>query len=391
MKIALIGFGNAGGKVADVLFESQSNSERSLCRSVLAVNSARTDLAKIDSIPRENQILIGQTDERVKGHGVGSDPDLGARIARQDLHELERALGEVPIYDIDAFLVTAGLGGGTGSGGAPVLSAKLRETYEEPVYGLGILPSEDEGGRASFNSARSFRSFVEATDNLLVFDNDAWRGSQDSVGAGYERTNREIAKRIETLLSAGDLDGSEVSENAMDASDVRRTLATGGISTIAYAETGVEPSTRESQGFLGRFRSNGAGEDADSAKKISGLIRQAVQSRLTCPANVQSAERSLIVVSGPPREFSRKGLESARRWVEQETDSIEVLAGDNPHPSAETVSATVILSNVTDVPRVKQLQRQAVNAQENVDAQRETRDTEIQNLITDDGGNLDPI
>ncbi|GAB3681875.1 tubulin/FtsZ family protein [Salinarchaeum chitinilyticum] len=390
MKIALIGFGNAGGKIADELFEHQLDSDRDLCRAVLAVNTAQTDLAKLDTIPEADRILIGQTDGRAKGHGVGADPDLGADVTERDLHEIESALAEVPIYDVDAFLVIAGLGGGTGSGGAPVLCEKLGDTYEEPVYGLGVLPSSDEGGRATYNAARAFPSFVQATDNLIVFDNDAWRGHDDSVGGGYDRTNREIAKRIETLLSAGNV-GEEISENAMDASDVRRTLGTGGISSIAYAETGIDRSTYESRGLLNRFRSNGTQEDTDSAKKISGLVRQAVQSRLTLPATIESAERSLIVVAGPPQEFSRKGLESARRWVEDRTDSIEVLAGDSPTPSADQLSVAVIVSNVTDVERIDRLQSQALDAQENVEAQRESRDREIEELITDDNDEISPV
>lgn len=391
MKIALIGFGNAGGKVADELFQYQHDAERELCRSVLAINSARTDLAKLDAIPEENRILIGQTDGKVKGHGVGADPDLGAKVAEQDLHELENALADVPIYDVDAFLVAAGLGGGTGSGGAPVLCEQLRETYEEPVYGLGVLPSKEEGGRASYNAARSFPSFVEAADNVIVFDNDSWRSHEDSVGAGYERTNLEIAKRIETLLSAGNV-GQEVSENAMDASDIRRTLETGGVSTIAYAETGIDRSTRENRGLIDRFRGDDSeDENSNKAKKISGLVRQAVQSRLTVPADVSSAERSLIVVSGPSEEFSRKGLESARRWLEQRTGSIEVLAGDSPAPSSDKVAAAVILSNVTKVDRVEALQDQAVDAQQNIEEQKESREEEIQELITDDGGDISPV
>jgi cell division GTPase FtsZ len=390
MKIALIGFGNAGGKIADEIFRHQLDADRDLTRAVLAINTARTDLAKLDDIPDEDRILIGQTDGKVKGHGVGADPDLGAKVTEKDLHEIENALAEVPIYDVDAFLVIAGLGGGTGSGGAPVLAETLGETYEEPVYGLGVLPSSEEGGRASYNAARSFPSFVEATDKLMVFDNDAWRGHADSVGGGYERTNTEIAKRITALLVAGNV-GEEISENAMDASDVRRTLATGGISTIAYAETGIDRSTYESRSFLNRFRKNGTEEDSDDAKKISGLVRQAVQSRLTLPADVASAERSLIVVSGPPQEFSRKGLESARRWVEDRTDSIEVLAGDSPSPSADKVSAVVILSNVTQTQRIDSLQSQALDARSNIQDQEQSREDDIEALITDDNDELRPI
>ena len=391
MKVALIGFGNAGGKVADELFRYQIETGRSLFRYVLAINAARSDLAKLDRIAEDDQILIGQTDERVKGHGVGSDPELGAEVTRRDRHEVERALDDVPVYEIDAFLVTAGLGGGTGSGGAPVLAESLKEMYDEPVYGLGILPSTDEGGRASFNAARSLQSFVDATDNLLLFDNDAWRGYQDSVGAGYQRTNRELATRIGALLAAGNIDGGEVSENVMDASDIRRTLETGGVSTIAYAEERLERETEDAHGILSKFRGNGKNLNVDTSKKVSGAVRKAVQSRLTCPASIESAERSLIVVSGPPGELSRKGLESARRWLEQQTNSIEVLAGDDPRKNADKLSAVVLLSNVTDVPRVDDLQDQARDAANNIESQEQTREQEIEDLIRDDEGTLDPI
>jgi cell division GTPase FtsZ len=386
MKIALIGFGNAGSKITDKILQFEFDTGRSLTSTALAVNSARVDLQRIQYVPEENRVLIGQTDHRSKGHGAGGDPDLGAEITEQDAHEIERALDRVPVYEIDAFLVVAGLGGGTGSGGAPVLAERLRATYNEPVYGLGILPSTEEGGRPSLNAARSLRSFANATENLMLFDNDAWRQSGDTVEAGYEATNNEIAKRV-----AGEIDGSQVSENAMDSSDVRRTLATGGLSVIGYAE--AERSSAERRGLLDRFRrSTPADADGtDPATKVSSLIQRSVQSRLTCPANVSSTERALIVVSGRPELLSRKGLESGRRWLESTAESNEVLAGDDPRTSLDGVSVTVLLSNVTDVPRVKQLQRQAVEAKERIDAAESTREREIQDHVIDDDEKIDPL
>ena len=393
MKLAVIGFGNAGGKIADRIVKYEAKTGRSLCRFSAVVNTASIDLEKITHIPRKNRVLIGQTDERSKGHGAGADPELGAELTRQDKSELARFLDAVPLHDIDAFLVVGGLGGGTGSGGGPVLAEILRERYDEPVYGLGILPSRDEGGRASLNAARSAQSYTAQTDGLMVFDNNAWKEGTDSVEDGYERTNREIVKRVVTLLSAGEYDGSTVSENAMDSSDINRTLAVGGVSTIAYAEAELDDATRRQQGLLSRVRSGGSSKNtnANSATKVHSLVRRAVQSRLTCPAEVDSAERGLIVVSGPPSELSQKGLVRARQWLEGEIDSVEVLAGDDPRKSADTVSATVLLSNVTDVPRIDHLQEQAVDAQSNIEQQATGRDEEITNLITDADNKLDPL
>lgn len=388
MKLALIGFGNCGAKVVDRLVEKDASVGGSLCRSVLAVNTAKTDLKKPELIPEDRRMLIGQANPRVKGHGVGADPDLGAAVAEEDLYEVVRGVDDVPIHDIDAFLIVAGLGGGTGSGGGPIFAEELRRTYDEPVYGLGILPSTDEGGRAAYNAARALPTWVKATDNLLVFDNNVWRASSDSIEGGYKRTNEELTNRIYGLLAAGSTDGKMISENAMDASDIRRTLETDGVSTIAHASTPIDPNTRANRGFINRLRSNGT-ESVDSAKKVSGLVRRAVQSRLTLPAAVESAERSLIVISGPPEECSRKGLDTARRWVEEQTGSVEVLAGDKPMPDADHLRATVLLSNVTDVPRIKELQTTATEAKENIAEQADTREEDIASLTT--AAELEPV
>jgi len=390
MNIAVIGFGNAGGKIADALLDFESETDRTLSRFVLAVNSAEIDLAKLDRVPPDQRLLIGQTDERVKGRGVGANPDLGAEITDRDSGEIERALDGVPFHNVDAFLVVAGLGGGTGSGGAPTISQRIRDMYAEPVYGLGALPSHDEGGRPSLNAARSLQTFADSVDNLLLFDNEVWQQAGDSLGSGYDRANEELAKRVVTLLSPGEVDGSIVSETAMDSSDIKRTLSTGGVSTIAYADAPLEPGNQQ-QGLIDRFRTNGEHADTDYATKVYSLVRKAVRSRLTCQAVESSAERSLIVVSGPPEELSRKGLERARQWLEEETDSAEILAGDDPREDADRVSAAVLLSNVTEVPRLDALQEQAVEAKSNIEAQERARSSEISELITDDRNELDPV
>jgi cell division GTPase FtsZ len=394
MKLAVVGIGNAGGKITDRLLEYESAADRALCRFTAAVNTAKVDLEKIERVPAEYRVLIGQTHAQSKGHGAGADPDIGAEIAREDELELGRVLDQVPLHDVDAFLTVAGLGGGTGSGAGPVLASMLAERYAEPVYALGVLPSEDEGGRASLNAARSIRSYAESTEGLVLFDNDAWREGTDAVETGYERTNLEIAKRVGTLLSAGARDGSAVAENAMDASDINRTLSVGGVSTVAYAESDLKPETTRQQGLLGRFRSpdpDQTADGADSATKVHGLVRRAVRSRLTCPANVDSAERALIVVSGPPSEFSQKGLDRARRWLESATESVEVLAGDDPRHDHDRLTATVLLSNVTDVPRVDRLQSQAVDAKKNIETQAADRESDISDLVQDENDELDPV
>ncbi len=389
MKLATIGIGNAGSKIIDAMLDFEERTDRNLCRHVLVINTARTDLAKPDHVPENRRVLIGDTHQKAKGHGVGGDIDVGAEVAQTDLDEIRRAFDDVEIHDVDAILVAAGLGGGTGSGAGPVVIDELQTMYDEPVYGLGVLPGKYEGGRPALNAGRSLQSFVNKVDNFIAFDNDAWRARGQTIEQGYDEMNRELATRIVTLLAAGEHDEATVAENAMDSSDIMRTLDTGGISSIGYASTGVD---RTDEGLIARFREDHEIEDgASDAAKIKGLVRRAVNSRLTIPCGVSSAERVLFVISGPPSAFSRKGLESARYWLEDEADTVEVLAGDDPRVGASSLSAVVLLSNVTETPRVDEIQEKAVDSQERIAAQEAVREEEINELITDENDELDPV
>ncbi|MEF8821482.1 MAG: tubulin/FtsZ family protein [Halovenus sp.] len=389
MKLATIGVGNAGTKILDRMLEFEQETNRNLCRHALAINTARTDPAKPDFIPEDRRVLIGDTHQEAKGHGVGGDVDVGADVAKTDIEEIRRAFDDVEIHDVDALFVSAGLGGGTGSGAGPVVISELQKMYDEPVYGLGVLPGEYEGGRPALNAARSLQSFVNGVDNFMAFDNDAWRARDQTIEEGYDEMNEELAKRIVTLLAAGEQDETDVAENAMDSSDIMRTLDTGGVSSIGYASSAVDSQ----KGLLTRFKGNGEefDDEASDAAKIKGLVRRAVNSRLTIPGEVSSTDRALIVLSGPPETFARKGLESARQWIEQEADTVEVLAGDDPRHNADHLAAVVLLSNVTKTPRIDEIQDQAVDAQNKIQAQEAVRDEEISELITDENDELDPV
>src|SRR6056297_2220119 len=160
--------------------EYEKNSRAEFIVDAIAVNSAKADLLGLERIPLDKRVLIGQS--RVKGHGAGADNELGAELAQEDIEEVRGAIDEVPVHEIDAFLVVAGLGGGTGSGGAPVIARELGQLYAEPVYGLGALPGQDEGGIYTLNAARSIQTFVRETANLVLVDNDGWRNQGESVG-----------------------------------------------------------------------------------------------------------------------------------------------------------------------------------------------------------------
>ena len=362
MKLALVGVGAVGSRMVDRILEVEADTARAFTRgNALVCDIARTPADGFDAVPEEQRVLLGDTHERVTADGVEGDLELAADVAETDLPEFRRALDSLAIHESDGVLLVADLGSATGSGAGSVLVDELQGLYDEPLYVLGALPSDDDGGTAALNAARALRSVVPTADSTLAFDRETWPGDPERDD---DPEIRALATRVATLFAAGELDSSVVAENAMDSSDLIRTLEPGGVSSIGYASTDVEPDERGLFGRLVAWFSRSTDDDeATDAAKVKSLVQRAANTRLTIPCEVSSAERALVVLSGPPSELSRRGFESARQWLEQEADTVEILAGDDPRPRSSTLEAVVIFSNVTDVPRIDALQRRALDVQ----------------------------
>lgn len=361
MKLALVGVGGAGGRLVEHLRRVETETDRVFSSdNVLAFDTAKSAFEQYTHIPLDRHVLIGDTHPAIQGQGLDGDVDLGVRVAQEDMDEIHREFDKLNIPVVDAIVVAAGLGGGTGGGIGPVLLENIVSVTEKPVYAVGVLPDGGESDQVAVNAARSLPSFVERADNFLTFDNDAWHtsNSEQSLEESYETLNDKLAMRLATLLGTGELESSPIAESMVDSSDLQKALATGGVSSIGYSAIELETG-----GLLDRLFGlfgNGTSTDVETdAMRIKNLIQSAATSELSLPCSIASADRVLVVLSGPPEACSRKGFEGARHWLEQEADTVELFAGDEPHPGAKSVSATVLLSNATDVPRIEQLQERA--------------------------------
>jgi len=388
MKLALFGVGNAGTRLLDQLILAEDTTGRNFTDGhVLAFNTAPAAFEAATAIPEDRQVLIGDTHPEVTHElvsfdpdddttaepdtptdadsaGVDGDPNLGATVASDELPEIRRSLDLVDDTEVDAAVVIAGLGGGTGAGASSVLLEELQSVYEIPIYVLGVLPAASESDRRALTAARAVRTLVPLADAVLPVDNEAWRRNIDPLDDQYETINEDIATRFVSLFAAGEADPASVSEMRIDPADVRRTLGVGGLATIGYATVDLDT---ENRGFLYRLkRLLGLVDEEPSgptdAATIKQLVGRALGSKLTLPCEITSADRVLLILSGPPSAISRKGFETGRYLLEDETGTVEVLAGDEPVPDADTITATVLLSNVTDVPRLSTIQQRAVDA-----------------------------
>ena len=358
MKLAFVGAGTAGERVIDRIIGQAASEGRGFCDGDVLVFDTERRENESANIPEEKRFLIGDMHPSVRGEGVDGDVDLGVEAAREDLNEIRRAFDKVQLYDVEAIMVVAGLGGGTGGGLGAALVAELEATYDKPIYTLGILPAEDEGKLPALNASRSLLSLVPRAENVVLFDNDAW---SEAFGDDYETLNEELAIRIVSLFAAGELETGQVAENLMDPTDLRRTLETGGVSSIGYATDELDTGVRGLISLLFFWRDDEEAHPSD-AVRIKDLVEEATDSLLTLPCDISSAERGLFVLSGPSEHLSRKGFESARYWLEQQTNTAEIIAGDEPHEDAPELRATVLFSNVTEVPRIDAMQRQGVAA-----------------------------
>ena len=381
MRVFFIGFGQAGGKIVDMFIEQDKKLGTDSFRGI-AVNTARTDLMGLKNVEMKDRILIGQT--MLKGHGVGTDNVTGARVTADEIDSIISAIDTRGTHDVDAFVIVAGLGGGTGSGGSPVLARHLKRIYREPVYELGIIPAPEEGRLYSYNAARSLTTLVNECDNTFIFDNSAWKNEGESVKSAFQRLNNEVVRRFGVLFRAGEVTKMGVGEMVVDSSEIINTLRGGGITSVGYAISEVmSKQTKKKRGMLrglkdkfGRKRE--ANEEVllgeDKTAKIVSLVRRAMLGRLTLPCDYSTAERALVLLAGPPNEMDRKGVEKAKSWVEENIAGVEVRGGDYP-VNSEYVAAVVMLATVGNAPRIKELLDIAKETKEDVIKSKEKKST----------------
>ncbi len=194
------------------------------------------------------------------------------------------------------------------------------------------------------------------------------------------------------LFGAGEVeDAEEVGESVVDASEVINTLECGGLSSVAYASSELDDEIAN-PGILKRLRGGVEVDKGKATNRIRNLVKKAVRGRLTVPVEVDDTERALVVLSGPNEHLTRRGMEHGRTLTEEKTESMEVRGGDYPRPDSDNVSAAILMSGLYDIPRVRELQRLAVEASDKIQKAREERSERFDELLqNEDVDELDDL
>lgn len=254
-QISVVGCGGGGCNTVDRIAEEGIHGAE-----LVAVNTDAQDL-KYSSA--DTKLLIGK--ETCNGRGAGSVPKRGEESAREDIEQIEEI-----VQDQDMVFITAGMGGGTGTGAAPVVA----EVASEHALTISVVttPFTAEGKARLDNAEGGLRRLQDHSDTVIVVPNDRLLDFapnlplQKAFKLADEVLMRSV-KGITELITKPSLVN-------LDFADIRTVMEGGGVAMIGLGE-------------------------ADSADKAESSVTEALESPLL-DVNISNASNVLVNVNGGP-------------------------------------------------------------------------------------------
>ncbi|MDD4566769.1 cell division protein FtsZ [Methanoculleus chikugoensis] len=368
MRVLAIGLGGAGSRIVDQLYDHDQRS-RVYCMSAVAIDIDPNSLLQLRHLPNPARIFFPRVD--ILDHAHVTDVI--------DIEEVMTRLQSMDTMEIDAILLCCGLGGSV-IDIAPLIIAEIRKSYVEPIFALAVLPCLEEGKRVSAKAADDLDALQGLVDAVILFDNETWsqKIKAAAAAAGTENTsvmdqlrqiptgsdprthynmlNERIARQIGLLLRAGEFNesGLDVAEVVLDAGEVLNTLKGNGFVAVGYA------TERLPTGWLNIFHRRQSLKDfiqgsQEKAARIISLAKKAVYEDVSVPCDLTSADKALVLIAGPSAELSMKGFQTVRKWIDRSIAGLEMRSGDYPVKSTSFVGIIIVLSGLTNIPRVEEL------------------------------------
>ena len=291
--IKVIGCGGGGCNAVDRMIDSGVQGIE-----FISINSDNQALARTKS---SIKVQIGE--KVTRGLGCGADPSIGERAAEESKDEIAEA-----ISNTDMLFITAGMGGGTGTGSAPVVAQIAQE--------LGILtvavvtrPFGFEGARRAQNAERGIRELEKYVDALVVVSNDKLLEVVDDDTSFEEAFN--MADQVLKFGVAGISDLVAIPGLInLDLADVRRVMTKAGVC------------------HMGIGRASGEG-------RATAAVKQAINSPLL-DTTIEGANGVIINFTG------------GRNMKLQEIDAAAKLVQESVAPEAEIIVGAVIDASLED-------------------------------------------
>ena len=381
MRALLIGVGGAGSRIVNMLL---AHEEKSSVKSVRAYifDADRENLNAMEAVDVEKRIYLSPSSVETEVCLTGYEFDID---------HISGYFDDAIADEADAIFICAGLGGRMAET-VPGILKQLNVTFADPVYTILTLPARNEGARVSARAAATLSEIRKEANASILFDNETWiqrleegkglKSDKKQEKDGEEgpsqpakltirdaspKLNELLTRRVELLLRAGEItpDGLESAEAVLDAGEVLNTLNNSDIVSIGYA---AEHIPKRLLGFLNRFRMEKymLEEGQKRTARIVELAKQAVYEEVSVPCDLTTANKALVLITGPSNELSMKGFQTIRKWIDRSIKGLEMRAGDYPVHSSRDVGVIIVLAGIENIPRLAELNEIKASYEEEV-------------------------
>ena len=184
--IKVIGVGGGGGNAINHMIRQGIQGVNFVC--------ANTDTQDLSSSPAKEKIQLGV--ETSKGLGAGMNPEIGKASAEEAFDSIKSLLS-----DTDMLFITAGFGGGTGTGASPVI-AKIAKEMDILTVGVVTKPFKWEGDERSSLAEQGLRDLEQQVDSLIVIPNDRLQslGKKITVFNAFDTANDVLLNSVQGIV-----------------------------------------------------------------------------------------------------------------------------------------------------------------------------------------------
>ena len=225
-RIAIIGCGGAGNNTVNRLYNIGVDGA-----DTIAIN---TDKQHLQMIEADTKILVGKS--LTQGLGAGGDPSMGERATEMAQGTIKEVLGEA-----DLVFVTAGMGGGTGTGAAPVVS-KIAKEQGAIVVGMVSTPFNVERAR-TVKAEEGLEKLRGEADSIIVLDNNRLLDYVPNlpIGKAFSVMDQIIAETVKGISETI----TQPSLINLDYADMTSIMGQGGVAVMLVGETQDKNKTEE--------------------------------------------------------------------------------------------------------------------------------------------------
>ncbi len=283
--IRVVGVGGGGGNAVNTMIRSGIENVQFI--------SANTDMQALSQSLAHQKLQIGA--KLTRGLGAGANPEVGRKAAMEDSAPIAEA-----IQDADMLFITAGLGGGTGTGAAPVVANVAKELGILTV-GVVTKPFPFEGHRRARQAEEGLRELKDTVDTLIVIPNMRLLG---------------IVEKKTTLLEAFQMADEVLQQAVRGISDL---ITVPGLINLDFADV------RTIMARMGRAVM-GTGVAAGENRAVEAAQR-AIASPLLEEGSIEGAEGVLVNITGGPDIALQEVTESLNIIQKAADDQAQIIFG----------------------------------------------------------------